>query len=146
MGTVAIGVVDWFGKALDPEVPRRGRFLRVLVFVLLASTLVSPPAYAGIIEDAVKDGTQGMIDGIVRRVNNMASATIPTSFDDLFASDGSAHVYAKALQMYGNGVARSIASTILALVMLVQLVKITQRAEGHATFPAVRSPSTASRS
>lgn len=42
--------------------------------------LVAAPALAGIIEDAVKDGMQGIIDGIVRRVNYMAQATIPTSF------------------------------------------------------------------
>lgn len=40
--------------------------------------------------------------------------------------------------MYGSGAARSVASTLLGLVMLVQLAKITQRTEAHATFPAVR--------
>ncbi len=135
---VVTNIVNWFSEALDREIPAWGRALRVTVLLLLASTLVAVPAHAGIIEDAVKDGTQGMIDGIVRRVNYMAQATIPTSFEGLLAGQGSAHVYAKAAQMYGSGVARSIASTLLALVMLVQLVKISQRTEAHATFPAVR--------
>ena len=135
---VATHIVDWFGEALDGEVPAWGRALRVTALLLLASSLVAVPAHAGIIEDAVKDGTRGMIDGIVRRVNYMAQATIPTSFEGLLAGQGSAHVYAKAAQMYGSGVARSIASTLLALVMLVQLVKISQRTEAHANFPAVR--------
>lgn len=129
---------DCIGEALGPGVPAWLRAARIAALLLLASALVAVPAHAGIIEDAVKDGTQGMIDGIVRRVNYMAQVTIPTSFDSLLAGQGSAHVYAKAAQMYGSGVARSAASTLLGLVMLVQLAKINQRTEAHATFPAVR--------
>jgi hypothetical protein len=42
------------------------------------------------------------------------------------------------VRSYGSGIAKSVASSILALVMLVQLVKISERCDGHATFPAVR--------
>lgn len=142
MSAIGTAVLNRFGEALDAEVPLWRRSLRVLALLLAASLLLTTPAHAGIIEDAVKDGTQGMIDGIVRRVNYMAQVTIPTSFDGLLAGQGSAHVYATAAQMYGSGVARSVASTLLGLVMLVQLVKISQRTEAHATFPAVREVST----
>ena len=143
MATLATGILDWFGEILDDETPASGRMLRLLVVAVVASLAIATPAYAGIIEDAVRDGTQGMIDGIVTRVNNMATATIPTSFDNLFdGGPGSSHIYHKAVQMYAGGITRSIANTLLALVMLVQLVKITQRTEAHATFPAVREVAT----
>lgn len=139
---IVTDALDWIGEVLDDELPAWRRVARLGLLLIAASLLVAAPAHAGIIEDAVKDGTQGMIDGIVHRVNYMAQTTIPTSFDGLLAGQGSAHVYAKAAQMYGSGVARSVASTLLGLVMLVQLVKISQRTEAHATFPAVREVAT----
>ena len=96
-------------------------------------------ALAGIIDDAVRSGLQGMLDYVVARVNSMAAQTLPTEFSNLFDGDrGSHQIYAKALSLYAGGVAKAVASSILSLVMLVQLVRITQRADAHCTFPAVR--------
>lgn len=143
MRTMVLGARDWIGEVADGEVPAWRRAARMAVVLSLVTLLVVPIAHAGIIEDAVKSGLQGMLDYVVGRVNSMTAATIPTSFNNLFdGSYGGSTVYYKAVSMYSSGVARSIASTILALVMLVQLVKISERSEAHATFPAVREVAT----
>ena len=134
---------DWLAGTFDGEVPLWRRVARATAVLAAMSVLIAPLAHAGIIEDAVKSGLQGMLDYVNGRVNSMTAVTIPTSFNNLVdGSYGGSSVYYKALSMYSSGVARSVASSILALVMLVQLVKISERCEAHATFPAVREVAT----
>lgn len=134
---------DWLAGTFDGEVPLWWRVARATVVLTALSALLAPLAHAGIIEDAVKSGLQGMLDYVIGRINSMTAATIPTAFNNLFdGSYGGSSVYYKALALYSSGVARSVASSILALVMLVQLVKISERCEAHATFPAVREVAT----
>ena len=135
----ALAALDWLGTIGDKDVSFHTRAARATVVVAVVSFLLSPAAFAGIIDDAVRASLQGMLDYVVLRVNSMTQATVPTTFANLFDGGGaSSVVYSKALQFYGSGIAKSVASSILALVMLVQLVKISERCDGHATFPAVR--------
>lgn len=119
------------------------RVASALVVLGVASLAIVPLAHAGIIEDAVRSGLQGMLDYVIDRVIFMRTAAIPTSFSNLFdGSHGGGTVYYKALQLYSSGAAKSLASSILTLVMLVQFVKISERREPHSTFPAVREVAT----
>lgn len=136
-------VADWVGAIADGEVAAWRRVARALVVLRVASLAIVRLAHAGIIEDAVKSGLQGMLEYVIDRVNSMRAATIPATFSNLFdGSYGGSTVYYKALQLYSSVVIKSLASSILALVMLVQLVKISERCEAHSTFPAVREVAT----
>lgn len=100
--TAIIG--DWQTGTFDGEVPLWRRVARATVALAALTALVAPLAHAGIIEDAVKSGLQGMLDYVVGRVNSMTAATIPTSFNNLFdGSYGGSSVYHKALSMYSSG-------------------------------------------
>jgi hypothetical protein len=135
----ALAALVWLGTIGGKDVPFHARAARATIVVAAVSLVFAPVAFAGIIDDAVRASLQGMLDYVVWRVNSMTQATVPTTFANLFDGGGaSSVVYSKALQFYGSGIAKSVASTILALVMLVQLVKISERCDGHGTFPAVR--------
>ena len=132
-------LADWAAGIADGGLPTWRRTLRALAILLPATALVGRVAFAGIIEDAVSSGLQGMLDYVVARVNSMVDQTLPTEFSNLFDGDAGSHqIYAKALSLYVGGAAKGVAASLLSLVMLVRLVKIAERADAHATFPAAR--------
>ena len=136
---LAMAAADWAAGVADAGLPLWRRALRAALLAAPLTLLMPRTALAGILDDAVRSGLQGMLDYVVMRVNSMAAQTLPTEFSNLFDGYAGSHqIYAKALSLYATGVAKAVASSILSLVMLVQLVKITQRAEASSTMPAVR--------
>lgn len=69
-------VADWVGAIADGEVAAWRRVARALVVLRVASLAIVRLAHAGIIEDAVKSGLQGMLEYVIDRVNSMRAATL----------------------------------------------------------------------
>lgn len=138
-GVAMRAAADWAGGILDRDVPPARRALRALAIALPLALLLARPAFAGIIEDAVRSGLEGMLQAVVDRVNSMSARALPQTFTNLFDGASASHAaYAKAAELYGTGVARSVAASVLSLAMLVRLVGVARRAEASATFPMVR--------
>ena len=138
-GGACRALAGWAGGIRDRELPAWRRCLRTLALLLPLVLVLPRVAFAGILDDAVRSGLQGMLDYVVERVNSMVGQTLPKEFSNLFDGDtGSHQIFAKALSLYVGGAAKAIAASLLSLVMLVQLVRIAQRADGHGTFPAAR--------
>jgi hypothetical protein len=112
---------------------------RVFLAVLALGLALPGLALANLVEDAVRAGAQGMVDYVTMRINTMVQVTVPTSFADLMGGpSGESGVYLHALELYGAGITKSVAYSLMALVMLVRLVRVSERVDTNQTMPAVR--------
>lgn len=85
-----------------------------------------------IFEPAIK-GMLTEATSLITSINASTLLTVP--FSGLFGQGEGLYQLAGTVN---NGIVKPIAHSILALVMLVQLVKISQRVDGTATLPAVK--------
>ena len=127
--TDTLALRPWLG-----EREKRLFFVAVVVGLLLPGF-----AFANLVEDAVRAGAQGMLDYVTMRVNSMVEIVVPTSFSDLMGTPSAeSGIYLHALELYGAGITKSVAYSIMALVTLVKLVRVSERVDANQTMPAVR--------
>jgi len=90
--------------------------------------------------DLLTDVANGLLTGFMGFMQGISADTILTgSFTDLLGSNagGARTVYSLAMEIHQIGVV-PLAHSILALVMLVQVVKISQKIDATSTLPAVK--------
>ena len=81
----------------------------------------------------------GMFSGALSVVGTINSTTLlTTSFSSLFGHGTALYELADGVR---NSVVKPCAHSILALVMLVQLVRVSEKVDGSATMPAARKAS-----
>ena len=125
------------GRRLELAVSERE--MRLFLVACAVGLLVPGMAFANLVEDAVRAGAQGMLDYVTMRINTMSEMVVPTSFSDLMGTPSAeSGIYLHALELYGAGITKSLAYSIMALVMLVRLVRVSERVDGSQTMPAVR--------
>lgn len=127
---------------------RVGTVLASAAILALAITVLFPtPALASIfnVADDINNWIEGIIIGAINAclntffgvVRSMIDGSILSSpFEDLFGSNN--HTLYNLAAGVSNTAVKPIAHSVLALVMLVQLVKISEKIDGSATLPAVR--------
>lgn len=136
-------------KASTRSHPARRRVIRraliILPVALLAAMLVPTEAHAagflGIFPDIPKmimqwllDMSASLLNGYNEMIKHLTDKTILTgSFDSLLGTN----VYTLVKTIHQTAVV-PVAESILALIMLVQLVKISQRIDATSTLPAVK--------
>lgn len=124
-----------------------GRALCAAALACTIGLLVPEPAYANIFGDLlgldtwIKELFCSMVNAIFGFVFSILQAIggndlLTGTWTDLFGG-GTNSLYQFATAIC-NGVIKPIAGTLLSLVMLVQLVKVSGRMDGNATLPAVR--------
>lgn len=138
---------------MDHALTINERHRRILFFALAAVGLAllllfafPQKAYAfdifdieGSIKDEwLKPAINGCFNGYHSIVNAISSDNLITgSFENLFGEVGASNVYNIISGVHKN-VLVPIGESILALVMLVQVVKISQRIDANGTLPAVK--------
>jgi len=117
----------------------------VLAFVLMV--LFPTPAHASIfnVADDINNWIEGIILGAINACLNtffgvvramIDGSVLSSPFKDLFGSNN--HTLYNLAAGISNTAVKPIAHSVLALVMLVQLVKISEKIDGSATLPAVK--------
>lgn len=129
---------------------RKHKFIMLAVVIFAAATLFAflpSRAYADIFGDILGinswitqlfcDMANGMLSWIFSFLQSItASDLLIGSFQDLFGS-GSSALFRFATDIC-NGIIKPIGGTVLALIMLMQLIKISQRVDASATLPGVK--------
>lgn len=101
----------------------------------LAADLLSDPA--GWFAELLFGGwARGLLNATVDTCNSISgSGLVLTHFADLFGTNSAIY---QLMMSVNNSVIKPIAGSVLALVMLTQLVKVSERVDGSATMPTVR--------
>lgn len=103
--------------------------------LLTLITLVSvKPAYAGWAEDFLAGGAQGVLDGASWFLGNIQTGSLTAGFTDLF---GNPNVY-EVVKSIHKTVISTLAYSVLAIVYLVQLVRIANKLDGNAAVPGLK--------
>jgi hypothetical protein len=132
---------------------RNKRLVLPAVLILSTSIFLAFPqlAFAGWIEDAVSaiaDAITGWLDAIASAlfgagVDNLNQITVTSvlsaPYRDLFdtTSGGTSAIYTFAKSI-SQGVIKPVAHSILGLVMLLQLIRISQKTEGNDVLPGLK--------
>jgi len=109
--------------------------------------LFPTPAHASIfnVADDINNWIEGIILGAINACLNtffgvvramIDGSVLSSPFKDLFGSNN--HTLYNLAAGISNTAVKPIAHSVLALVMLVQLVKISEKIDGSATLPAVK--------
>lgn len=129
------------------------KFLVCLFAVALFSTVLATPAHAaewwdiaGNVMESINGFVAGLLRGFAEACFDSYSTAISAvgqesfltgSFSTLFGTGGSTSVW-DVINTIHQSMIVPFGESILALVMLVQVVKISQRIDATATFPAVK--------
>lgn len=134
-----------------PGASRRRLFKRAAVITGVAILLVllfPMPAFAvnplfdpagWLKEDVLKPAIEGLLNNFAEYLSHMSTDNLLTGdFTSLFGSGGSADSLWATIQAVHQGLLVPLGESILALVMLVQVVKISQKIDAQATLPTVK--------
>lgn len=143
-------------KGETPKLRNTKRLKKMLPKLLISFTVIfgvvmlcPVPAHASILgdflnidqwlTDMLASAAEGLLTAFMGFMQGISADTILTgSFGELLGSaSGSRSVYTLVLEIHQIGVV-PLAHSILALVMLVQLIKISQKIDATATMPAVK--------
>lgn len=130
------------------------KLLICLLLLLMLSVIFATPAHAGVLEDLgeiLKDPGAWLVDKFLRDpaesllnayANTMSAFGtenfLTGSFKSLFGDGEGTDAVWQTINAVHKTLIVPLAGSILALVMLVQVVKISQRIDSTATFPAVK--------
>lgn len=144
---------DVNGTTVTIEPERRGsRIVRVLIVVALAvaalALLMPLPAQAGIIEDALAGVSQfftdmlngfceGLTNGTMNFINTLSPETLANRDFESLLGAGDVSLYQMVRDICDVSV-KPVAASVLTLVMLGQVIKISQRVDATATMPALK--------
>lgn len=121
----------WEFQALHP---RLAQALAVILATSMLLVLFTPPAYAGLVEGIFVDGAQGLLDAASGFISGIQTGDLTATFTTLF---GNAQVYNVVVAIH-NTVISAVAYSILAIVYLVQLVRIANKLDGNAAVPGLK--------
>lgn len=115
------------------------RAVGLLLAALAAALLLADFAHADIFSDAVNLAVVNPLTDTVLAAasDNLASisvASVTNSFDDLFVGTGAYQIVTDVQQ----SLVTSLAYSVLAIVVLVQMVRIANRLDGAAAVPGVK--------
>lgn len=128
---------------------RMARRCTVIAFMLAAAVLLFPvPAFAAnplldpagwLKEDILKPAIEGLLNNFADYLSHMTTDNLLTgNFTSLFGSGSSTDSLWATINGVHQGFLVPLGESILALVMLVQVVKISQRIDAQATLPTVK--------
>ena len=137
---------------LEPPDAASRRILKracVIAAVIAAVMLLFPmPAFAAnplldpagwLKEDVLKPAIEGLLNNFSQYLSSMTTDNLLTgNFTSLFSSNGSADTLWSAITAVHQTLLVPLGESILALVMLVQVVKISQKIDAQATLPTVK--------
>lgn len=144
--------------AVLPRSDRLRRFipklLVCLLLLLMLSVVFATPAHAGVIDEIgaflddpgawladklLREPAESLLNSFANNVNFIGTENFLTgSFKSLFGTGDGTDVVWETINSVHKSLVVPLAGSILALVMLVQVVKISQRIDSTATFPAVK--------
>jgi hypothetical protein len=122
-------------------------FIAVAAAVML---LVPTPAFADFFDDIAETVTEWFAQSMLDMANGWlqiaagwadfltANNALGAPWEDLFGGGGGASLVHQYLMTATNVAIKPIAHSILACVMLLQVIRISQRMDAHATMPAVK--------
>lgn len=121
----------------------RGRRRVAVALALAATALLVPCAARAVTLDDLFAGPCGVLAGEVGKVFGVfyQSNTLMNGFDTLLGSDDASGTLGKVLETVEfaqSATIKPIAATVLALAILLQLLKISQRMDANAQMPALR--------
>lgn len=144
------GALRTIRNSLHDTAQKKHQIILFAIIVLTTATMLSltpSRAYADIFGDILginnwivelfcgfANGLLPLIFGFLQSIT--ATDLLIGSFQDLFGS-GSSALYRFATDVC-NGIIKPIGGTVLALIMLMQLVKISQRMDSSASMPALK--------
>lgn len=144
------GALRTIRNSLHDTVQKKHQIILFSIIVLTTATMLSlmpSRAYADIFGDILginnwivelfcgfANGMLSLVFGFLKAIT--VSDLLVGSFQDLFGS-GSSALYRFATDIC-NGIIKPIGGTVLALIMLMQLVKISQRMDSSASMPALK--------
>ncbi len=130
------------------------KLLACILLLLMFSVVFATPAHAGVLEDLgeiLKDPGAWLVDKFLRDpaesllnayANTMSAFGtenfLTGSFKSLFGNGEGTDAVWQTINTVHKTLIVPLAGSILSLVMLVQVVKISQRIDSTSTFPAVK--------
>lgn len=117
----------------------------VIALTILITIITMQQAHAGILEDLnqwIIDVINGLSEAILVTASSMfenisVATALTAPFNDLFGDGQTSQVYLFA-QSIATSVIKPVGHSILALVMLLQLIKISQKSESSEVMPHLR--------